>query len=230
MKMKIEKLVALMLLIVMSFSTLVGCTLDAAAAGKVSEKEIQSRVARIIDEELENVLPLLEENDDLEFTDSTGRSIDIRSLKGSDIVARAIEDGGEEYINFSYKVLTATTTDEIVKSAKGLVSDEDYQMLVEKAKEEEEHAARIFEEQSRQMTMAQQKELYKDLKKLVIKAVVLLTAGLVYACIPKVMVWGKVSAACAVAVAAGVVASGIMTFFEYQRFGIPGDDLPSFES
>ena len=58
--MKIEKLVALMLLIVMSFSTLVGCTLDAAAAGKVSEKEIQSRVARIIDEELENVLPLLE--------------------------------------------------------------------------------------------------------------------------------------------------------------------------
>ena len=230
MKMKIEKLVALMLLIVMSFSTLVGCTLDAAAAGKVSEKEIQSRVARIIDEELENVLPLLEENDDLEFTDSTGRSIDIRSLKGSDIVARAIEDGGEEYINFSYKVLTATTTDEIVKSAKGLVSDEDYQMLVEKAKEEEEHAARIFEEQSRQMTMAQQKELYKDLKKLVIKAVVLLTAGLVYACIPKVMVWGKVSAACAVAVAAGVVASGIMTFFEYRRFGIPGDDLPSFES
>ena len=180
MKKHVEKVVALLLLIVMSFTSLVGCTLEAAASGKVSKSEIQSRVARLIDEELENVLPLLEENDDLEFTDSTGRSIDIRSLKGSDIVARAIEDGGEEYINFSYKVLTATTTDEIVKSAKGLVSDEDYQMLVEKAKEEEEHAARIFEEQSRQMTMAQQKELYKDLKKLVIKAVVLLTAGLVY--------------------------------------------------
>ena len=28
----------------------------------------------------------------------------------------------------------------------------------------------------------------------------------------------------------GVLASGIMTFFEYKRFGIPGNDLPSFES
>lgn len=180
MKKKIERIVSLLLLVVMSFTTLVGCTLDAASSGKVSKSEIQSRVARIIDEELENVLPLIEENSDIEFTDSTGRAIDIKSLTGSDIVARAIAEGGEEYINFSYKVMTATTSDEIVKSAKGLVSDEDYQMLVEKAKEEEEKAARIFEEKSRAMTMAQQKELYKDLKKLVIKAVVLLTAGLVY--------------------------------------------------
>ena len=44
------------------------------------------------------------------------------------------------------------------------------------------------------------------------------------------MLWGKISAACAVAVAAGIVASGIMTFFEYKRFGIPGNDLPSFEA
>ena len=44
------------------------------------------------------------------------------------------------------------------------------------------------------------------------------------------MIWGKVSAACVVAVAAGVVASGVCTFFEYRQFGIPGDDLPSFES
>lgn len=230
MKKHVEKVVALLLLIVMSFTSLVGCTLEAAASGKVSKSEIQSRVARLIDEELENVIPLLEEHSDIEFTDENGRSIDIRSLRGSDIVARAIEQGGEDYINFSYKVMTATTTDEIVKSAKGLVSDDDYKMLVEKAHEEEANAARIYLEKSRAMTMAQQKELYQDLKKLVIKAVVLLTAGIVYATIPKVMAWGKVSAACAVAIAAGVLASGIMTFFEYKRFGIPGNDLPSFES
>ena len=230
MKQKAEKTVGFIMVLIMMFTTLAGCTLDAAVAGRVTKEEVRSRVARIIDEEMMNILPYLEENDDVSLTDEEGRSIDLRSMKGSEIVARATDEGGEKYIDFSYSVLTAESSDEIVKSAQGLVSEEDYQYLLERVREEEEHAARMYEELSRSLTMAQQKELYRDLKKLVIKAVVLLTAGLVYAAIPKTMIWGKVSAACVVAVAAGVVASGVCTFFEYRQFGIPGDDLPSFES
>ncbi len=230
MKQKAQKTVGCIMLVIMMFTTLAGCTLDAAAQGRVTQEEVRSRVARIIDEEMLNILPYLEENEDISLTDEEGRSIDLRKMKGSEIVARATDEGGEKYIDFSYSVLTAQTSDEIVKSAKGLVSEEDYEMLLEKVREEEEKAARMYDELSRSLTMAQQKELYRDLKKLVIKAVVLLTAGLVYAAIPKTMVWGKVSAACVVAVAAGVVASGVATFIEYKKFGIPGDDLPSFES
>ncbi|MGN0906871.1 MAG: hypothetical protein ACI4NM_06965 [Bullifex sp.] len=230
MKQKAQRTIGCIMLAVMMFTTLAGCTLDAAASGRVTKEEVRSRVARIIDEEMLNILPYLEENEDISFTDEEGLSIDLRSMKGSEIVARATDEGGEKYIDFSYSVLTAQSSDEIVKSAKGLVSDEDYEMLLEKVREEEENAARMYDELSRSLTMAQQKELYKDLKKLVIKAVVLLTAGLVYAAIPKTMIWGKVSAACVVAVAAGVVASGVMTFLEYRKFGIPGDDMPSFES
>ena len=230
MKQKAEKTIGFIMVLIMMFSTLAGCTLDAAAAGRVTKEEVRSRVARIIDEEMMNILPYLEENDDVSLTDEEGRSIDLRSMKGSEIVARATDEGGEKYIDFSYSVLTAESSEEIVKSAQGLVSEEDYQYLLERVREEEEHAARMYEELSRSLTMAQQKELYRDLKKLVIKAVVLLTAGLVYAAIPKTMIWGKVSAACVVAVAAGVVASGVCTFLEYRQFGIPGDDLPSFES
>ena len=138
-----------------------------------------------------NILPYLEENDDVSLTDEEGRSIDLRSMKGSEIVARATDEGGEKYIDFSYSVLTAESSDAIVKSAQGLVSEEDYQYLLERVRDEEEHAARMYEELSRSLTMAQQKELYRDLKKLVIKAVVLLTAGLVYAAIPKTMIWGR---------------------------------------
>ena len=42
------------------------------------------------------------------------------------------------------------------------------------------------------------------------------TAALVYALIPNVMVWGKVSAACVAAVCAGVLASGVMAIVGYK--------------
>ena len=51
---------------------------------------------------------------------------------------------------------------------------------------------------------------------MVVKTVVLLTAAVVYAMMPKTMFWGKVSAATAVSVAAGVVTSSLITLIEWS--------------
>ncbi len=51
----------------------------------------------------------------------------------------------------------------------------------------------------------------------------LFTAGVVYACIPKLVFWGKVSAATAIAVATGVVASSVMSIWRYYQFGGAAD-------
>ena len=68
------------------------------------------------------------------------------------------------------------------------------------------------------------KAINKDLKSMVVKTVVLLTASIVYAMIPKVMFWGKVSAAAAVSVAAGVVASGFVSMVEWSDEDLKNTD------
>lgn len=63
----------------------------------------------------------------------------------------------------------------------------------------------------------------KDLQKLVTRTVVLMTAGIVYACIPSAVFWGKVTAASAIAVAAGVVSTTIMSIWRYYEFDMDVD-------
>ena len=142
------------------------------------------------------------------------------------MVSRAVEEsGGMDYLVFSDKISTANSVDEVVSAAKNLLPEEEYQKLLETVAEEEARAREIFDEHSRAMTSAQQKAFFKDLKAMVIKATVLLTAGLVYACMPKTYVWGKVSAACAVSVAAGITASGILNVLEYYKYGTEFESL-----
>jgi len=52
-----------------------------------------------------------------------------------------------------------------------------------------------------------------------VKTIVLFVAGIVYSCMPKLMFWGKVSAASAVAVAAGVLSSTILNLYQYYKYG-----------
>lgn len=216
--------VNIIMLVLMTLSMLFGCTLEAAGTTQTSREVIHSRVARMIDEELENVLPYLEEEIELPVT----RDV-LSSYSGEEIVSRALaEEGGEEYIMFSYELMSATDSKSVLSAAKDLIPEEEYKLLEEKVREEEEKARTLYEETSRKLNMstAQQKAFYKDLKKMVVKSVVLLTAAVVYAFIPHVVVWGKVTAACAVAVGAGVLASAIMTFLEYKQFDTT---LPSFD-
>ncbi len=187
------------------------CQLEMAANKKVSEKELTSRMISMVEREMDNVLPYVKE--------------DIPQMKSlEDVDARTIvmntleEDQGRKYLEFCYEIETAATPEEVVSAAEGLVSDEDMELLKTKVEETKSIAKAMALEGAKTLTGEQRRAFYKDLRVLVIKATVLLTAGIVYMCIPKVVLWGKVTAACAVAVAAGVVASAVLSVVEYYQF------------
>ena len=199
-----------LLLVLMTLTTLFSCTLDADAARKATEREMSSRVARLIGQQMtqlmsDSVAQLLSPQDMAELRAVTDP---VRGLDGRGVVARMLEEDGQAYLEYTYTIATSSDMDEILSSARPLMSSD-----------ERERSARMFDEQSRAMSTEQQKKFYKELQSLVVKAVVLLTAAVVYALIPKVVVWGKVSAACVAAVAVGVLASGVMTFVGYKNYG-----------
>lgn len=208
-----------MLLVLMTLATLFSCTLDASAVKTVSEREMSSRVARMIDETMAQMMDSSvaefltpEQVAELEAVKDSTQGLDGRS-----IVSRMLEEEqGEEVLSYSYTMITSDDVDEILASARPLVGEVEYGKLVQQVDEIEARAMEAYEGASRAMSGEQQKKFYKELQGLVTKAVVLLTAALVYALIPNVMVWGKVSAACVAAVCAGVLASGVMAIVGYK--------------
>ena len=215
-----------MLLVLMTLTTLFSCTLDAEAARKAGEREMSSRVARLIDEQMtrlmsDSVASLLSPQDMEELRAVTEP---VRGMDGRDVVSRMLEEeNGQAYLEYTYTIATSSDMDEILSSARPLMSSEEFGKLEEQVEQLESRSARFFEQRSRAMSTEQQKNFYKELQSLVVKAVVLLTAAIVYALVPKAVVWGKVSAACVAAVAAGVLASGVMTFVGYKNYG--GEDF-----
>ena len=210
------------LLVLISLSTLFSCTLDANAVKNAGESEMTGRVARMIDEQLaflmsEDVAHLLSDEElALLMTNPDGRSIVSRALE---------EEDGEKYIEYSYTAVTSGNPDEILRSARDLIPEEEYEKLEAQVDEVHSRSRAFFLENSRAMNNEQRKKFYNELQSLVVKAVVLLTAAVVYACIPTVVVWGKVSAAC---VAAGILASGIMTVVGYRSIDSDSYDFPSW--
>ena len=215
-----------MLLVLMTLTTLFSCTLDAEAARKAGEREMSSRVARLIDEQMtrlmsDSVASLLSPQDMEELRAVTEP---VRGMDGRNVVSRMLEEeNGQAYLEYTYTIATSSDMDEILSSARPLMSSEEFGRLEEQVEQLESRSARFFEQRSRAMSTEQQKKFYKELQSLVVKAVVLLTAAIVYALVPKAVVWGKVSAACVAAVAAGVLASGVMTFVGYKNYG--GEDF-----
>jgi len=218
----IEKTVNVFMLVFMSLFLLFGCSMEAAASSRTGSGDVRSRVARMIDEELDNILPLLEK--DGITIDDEGRALS--SYTGEEIVQRTIDAGGEEYINFTYAVSIANSKEEIMEAADSLLDSESKAEIEGIMEKEEALVEKYVEENSRYMTSTQKKAFFKDLRKMVVRSVVLLAAGIIYSCIPKAVVWGKVTAACAVAVAAGILANGVLTIVEY--WDADPDEYPSF--
>lgn len=196
-------------------SSLYGCTLDAAAVRNQGVDERFSRVARMIDQQKE-----------LLMSESVAKELSEEELavlvsNDGEAVARGMlgEEDGRAVMDYVYTASTSQDAYEVLDSAKGLMSAEDYEQVKSQIASIEDDARHLYAMNSRAMTTAQMKKFYGELKSLVVKATVLLTAAIVYAFIPKVMVWGKVSAACVAAVAAGILASGIMTVIEYKNYG-----------
>ncbi len=222
------KTVNALLVGVLCLMTLFSCTLEASAVHAVSQSERSSRVARMIDQQLtmmmsSDVADILTPEQVAAY-DSFKQSV--ADADGRTIVSRMLEEEkGEDYLNLSYTLLTSDDVNQIISSARPLVPQGEYEQLKAEVEKIEENAARHYRIVSRAMSTEQQAKVYKELQGLVVKAVVLLTAAVVYAIIPNVMVWGKVSAACVASVCAGILASGIMTVVGYARYGESEEDF-----
>ena len=187
----------------------------------ITDAGMKSRVSHIIDAQIDNIKEYLDEDLQAEI-EGASRGSDGR-LSGSEIVDLTLmESGGRDYLDFCYAIdytQASGDVDAVMDTAKSVLPPEEYNELIERTQEVERSIMLKGEEAARDIPLNQQAAFYKDLKILVTRAIVLLVAGVVYACIPTVVFWGKVSAACAISVGAGLVAISIMSLYEYFRFG-----------
>ena len=166
------------------------CTMDLGGPKAMSERLLISRSARLMEVYIDEVAAAISDDELPGFREAWQRGF------SSEDVARGTlsEEGGREYLEFTIYANDYESVDEVISSA-GAAED------------------------ARLMTEAQKKAFYSELRKLVVKAAVLLTAAIVYAFVPNMMFWGKVSAASAVAIAAGVLAATLLSIIEYAKTG-----------
>lgn len=201
-----------------------GCSMawEAQTKAKITDKELFPTVARIIDEQKDVVWEYLEED--------LSRALSSSDLSGVEIVKSTLsEEQGRQYLEFCYAVNDIDSTDQaqrVVDFARTLISEEEMTALEQKLEENRSLMLAEAEDLARALAPSQRAPFWKDMQKLLTRSTVLFTAGVVYACIPTVVFWGKVSAATAIAIAAGVVASTVMSIWRYYQFG--GDLDQSF--
>ncbi|HHT79980.1 MAG TPA: hypothetical protein GXZ69_01895 [Spirochaetales bacterium] len=210
--------------LVMLVIPLSGCSMgwEAQTKAKITDKELFPTVARIIDEQKGVVWEYLEED--------LSRALSSDEYTGFDIVQSTLsEEQGRQYMEFCYAVNDLDAADQaqnVVEFARSLISEEEMASLEQKLAENRSLMLSEAEHFSRALSPSQRAPFWKDMQKLLTRTTVLFTAGVVYACIPSVVFWGKISAATAIAVATGVVASTIMSIWRYYQFG--GDLDESF--
>lgn len=226
MRKSIEKSVSVLMIVIMTLSTLFGCSLEASAVRSATQEEKASRVASMIDIQLASVMSssVAEQLDEEGLAELMEIREASRGVDGRGIVSRMLEeDNGRQMLDFTYSAMTSDDLDAIIEEARPLVPDEGYAEIVRAAEDLEARSIQFYNEESRAMNSQQQKKFYEALRSLVVKATVLLTAAVVYAYMPKTLVWGKVSACCVAAICAGITASGFMTVVGYSRYG--GEDF-----
>lgn len=214
---------------------MISCNLSYIPSFKASitNSEMKPTVAKVIDAQLDCIKEYLDDDlkqsldgvDASKALESLGNSKDVsnRPLTGSDIVELTLkEEGGKDYLDFCYAVDCSKQNLDvapIMDTAKYVLSSEEYANLKEQTDSLEESMTTKGIEFAKGLPLSQQEAFYKDLKVLVTRAVVLMVAGIVYACVPSLVFWGKVSAAAAIAVGAGLVAISIMSIYEYYKYG-----------
>ena len=193
-------------------STLLSCTPNLSGPSGLRQDKVVEMSARVIEKEYDRVRSAMIEAGEYSEEDFASYG----ELDGESVVRGALESGNEDVLNFLYSTCESEDTSEILEMAKPLLSESAYEELEAQVREIEEKAGAWGEERSRSLAPAQKEDFYKDLRSMVVKTVVLLTAAIVYALMPKTMFWGKVSAATAVSVAAGVVTSALITLVEWS--------------
>ena len=197
-------------LLLIAATLFVSCSMPSTGPGSVDPRELVSTAGRLIDEHLDLVREAI--------SSEIPEDEDITELTGYDIASRALEeDMGEEYLDFCIKTDRFESVDEVLEAAAPLAPSEELDKI---RLDMERYEARLFRElesRARVLTPAQEEEFFDSLKSLVIKTAVLLTAAVVYAFVPDMMFWGKVSAAAAVAIAAGILSTTFISIVEYYK-------------
>lgn len=209
--------VALLLLVAM-----VSCNAAYIPSFKASitDSQMKPAVAKVIDAQMDYIKDYLDEDVRAGIDGASSKG---RPLSGADIVELTMEEkGGKDYLDFCYAVdlsQTSLDVDPIMDTAQSVLSTEEYSRLKVQAQELETSMNAKGLEFAKGLPLNQQEAFYKDLKTLVTRAVVLLVAGIVYAAVPNLVFWGKISAAAAIAVGAGLVAISVMSLYEYYEYG-----------
>jgi len=197
--------------------SLLGCSLawEPVSNPILDSKTMKPVVARVLDEQLALVGPVLAENGDL----PPALRDPLMAAQGSTIVDRMLaEEGGEDYLRFSHAVMSGATADEVLAESEALLGSEEFEELRGRMISAERTLRADAETHMRAIPPSQRPAFMRDLQKLVTKTLVLMVAGIVYACIPKVVVWGKITAAAAISIAAGITATTIMSLYRYYKY------------
>ncbi|MDX9914759.1 MAG: hypothetical protein RBS49_02620 [Sphaerochaeta sp.] len=200
-----------------------GCSMgwEAKSKARIEDRDLIPRATEMIEEQRQVVMPYLEEE--------VSRVLARGEISSSIIVANALsEERGREYLEFMYTVGWAESSDEqyeeVVSFAHSLLDESARIELDEQLVQTRALLMQRGEHLARALAPSQRAAFWKDMQKLVTRTLVLFTAGVVYACIPTVVLWGKIAAATAIAVAAGIVATTVMSIWRYYQFGGSLDD------
>ena len=208
-------------MLLIAATLLISCSMPATGPGRVDPRELVSTAGRLIDENI----GLVREAISADIPDTE----ELMELTGYDVASRALEEsGGEEYLEFCIGTNDFRSVDDVLEAASGLAPKEELDRIRSDMEEYEARLFRALDRSARVLTPAQQEEFFDALKALVIKTVVLLTAAVVYAFVPDVLFWGKVTAASAVAIAAGVLSTTFITIVEHYKLDKDVDE--SFKS
>lgn len=213
------------ILVIFLVFSLSGCdtAVSEAARSSVPDSELLPRVAEVIDAQLPVVSGYVKE--DLEEGE---KGVDTSSWSGESVVEGTLgEENGHAYLVFTYDVDASASSGSdasVLDSARDVLTDEQYAELEDKVAENEKAMYAEGAEFAKSLAPSMRKAFWKDLQSLVVKSTVLFTAGIVYACIPHAVWWGKIAAASAVAVASGVVAATMLSIYRYYKYGGSKDE------
>lgn len=211
---------------VIGWALIIAMLISSCSPSLVSDKSVRKSVlmsesARLINEYYEEVRSVLIEEG--EYTSEEIASYG--TLTGEEITRKISEyDDGEKYLNFLYVSSYAEDTDVVIDAAGEFLDEKQMEDLRARAEQIETHFEEAGERIARALNPAEKEQFYEDLRTLTVKSVVLLVAAIIYAIIPNVMFWGKVSAATAVSVAAGILASTIITVIEWSDEDLQHDE------
>ena len=205
----LDKAVALVLI---AATLAVSCALPRTGLGGIDASALTSAAGRVIDENLS----IVREYIDADLPEMQ----ELASADGYHVATRAMEEeNGEEYLEFCLETSSFNTAEDVFAAAEGLAPQAELDKIRKQVEDAETRLYAVARGTVRFMSPEQQEAFYDDLKKLVIKCAVLLTAAIVYAFVPNMIFWGKIAAASAVAIAAGVLTTSIMAIAEYYRTG-----------